>query len=163
MDRDNALMNVVDTIFPEATALLCEYHIKRNVRSKCKTYCKVNDLKGKDGNKIKPNSMVKTIMLAWEDIVNSDTEEAYVENCNRFKVLCVKFPKFVEYVESTILGPVKENIVKSWVNKFMHKGNTTTNRVKYAHNRLKKYMTSSMVNLSTNWQQVHNMLESQHT
>jgi hypothetical protein len=107
--------------------------------------------------------MVKTIMLAWEDIVNSDTEEAYIENCNRFKVLCVKFPKFVEYVQSTILGPVKENIVKSWVNKVMHKGNTTTNRVESAHNRLKKYLTNSMGDLSTIWQQVHNMLESQHT
>jgi len=27
-DRDNALMNVVDTIFPEVTAMLCEYHIE---------------------------------------------------------------------------------------------------------------------------------------
>jgi len=29
--RDNALMNVMDTVFPEATTLLCEYHIERNV------------------------------------------------------------------------------------------------------------------------------------
>ena len=62
-DRDNALMNVVDTVFPRATALLCEYHIERNVRAKCKTDCKVKDLKGKDGKDIKPNSMVKTISV----------------------------------------------------------------------------------------------------
>jgi len=45
----------------------------------------------------------------------------------------------------------------------MHMGNTTTNRVESAHNRLKKYLTSSMGDLSTNWKPVHNMLESQHT
>jgi len=112
VDRDNALMNVVDIVFHEATALLCEYHIERNARAKCKTDCKVKDLKGKDGKDIKPNSTVKTIMRAWEDTVDSDTEEAYVDDCNRFKVVCEKWPKFVEYVESTILGPVKEKIVK---------------------------------------------------
>jgi len=37
-DQDHALMNVVDTVFPEAIALLFEYHIERNVRVKCKTY-----------------------------------------------------------------------------------------------------------------------------
>jgi len=31
-------MNVVDTVFPEAIALLFEYHIERNVRVKRKTY-----------------------------------------------------------------------------------------------------------------------------
>jgi len=62
-DRDNTFMNDVDTIFPKATAMLCEYHIERNVRAKCKTDCKVKDVKGKDGKKIKPSSMVKTVML----------------------------------------------------------------------------------------------------
>jgi len=37
IDRDNALMNVVDIVFPEATTLLCEYHIERHVSAKCKT------------------------------------------------------------------------------------------------------------------------------
>ncbi|XP_024630682.2 protein FAR1-RELATED SEQUENCE 5-like [Medicago truncatula] len=154
-DHDNALMNDVDTVFPESTALLCEYHIERNVRAKCKTDCKVNDLKGKDGKVIKPNSMVKTIMRAWEDIMDSDTEKTYVDNCNRFKVVCEKWHKFVEYVESTMLGPVKY-----WVNQVMHMENTTTNRVESAYNRLKNYLTNIMGDLSTNWESVHDMLES---
>jgi len=54
------------------------------------------------------------------------------------------------YVESTILGSLKEKIVMFWVNKFMHIENTTTNRVESAHSQLKKYMTSSMGDLSTN-------------
>lgn len=110
----------------------------------------MKDLKVKDGKDIKPNSMVKTIMRSWEDIVDSDTEEAYVDNYNQFKVVCEKWPMFMEYVECKILGSVKEKIVKFWVNKVMHMGNTTTDRAEFAHSRLKKYMTSNMSDLSTN-------------
>jgi len=42
-------------------------------------------------------------------------------------------------------------------------GNTTTNRAESAHARLKKYLSSSMGDLSTNWKSVHDMLELQHT
>jgi hypothetical protein len=46
------------------------------------------------------------------DIVDSDTEETYIDNWTRFKVVCAKFPKFLNYVEKTILDPVKENFVR---------------------------------------------------
>ena len=94
--------------------------------------------------------------------MNSDIEQAYIDNCNRFKVVCDKL-MFLEYVETTILGLVKEKVVKFWVNQVMHMGNTTTNIVEFAHSRLKKYLTSSMSDLSTNWKFVHNKLELQHT
>jgi len=157
------------TIYPNVVvtnrdnALLREYHIERNVRAKCKMDCKVKDLKGKDEKEIKPSKVVKTAMRVWEDIVDSDTKQAYSDNCNRFKVVREKFPKFLEYVESTILGPVKEKVVKFWFNKVMHMKNTATNRAKPVHNRLKKYLTSSMSDLSINWKSIQSMLESQHT
>ncbi|AES98802.1 hypothetical protein MTR_5g073000 [Medicago truncatula] len=56
-------------------------------QEKCKTNCKVKDLKGKDGKEIKSSEVVKMVMVAWEDIMNSDTEQTYVDNCNRFKVV----------------------------------------------------------------------------
>ena len=70
---DNTLMNFVDTVFLEASTMLCEYHIERNFRAKCKMNCKVKDLKGKDGKEIKSSEVVKTVMVAWEPIVNFDT------------------------------------------------------------------------------------------
>jgi len=36
-DRDLALMNVVKAIFPKFTNLLCQFHIDKNVKAKCKT------------------------------------------------------------------------------------------------------------------------------
>jgi len=36
-DRDINLMKVVATIFPETTAILCHFHIGKNVKAKCIT------------------------------------------------------------------------------------------------------------------------------
>jgi len=36
-DRDLALMNTVKTVFPESTNLLCNFHISKNVKAKCKS------------------------------------------------------------------------------------------------------------------------------
>jgi len=67
-----------------------------------------------------------------------------------FKVVCAKFPKLLDYIEKTILDPVKEKFVRYWVDKNLHMGNTTTNIVESTHARLKKYLSSSMSDLSTN-------------
>ena len=96
LDRDNTLINVVEKVFPNATTLLCSYHIGQNVRAKYKLDCKVKDLKGKNEAAIKPASVVKIVMAAWLDIVDSETEEAYIDNWTRFKVVCAKFPKFLD-------------------------------------------------------------------
>ena len=36
-DRDLTLMNVVKSVFPECTNLLCSFHINKNVKAKCKS------------------------------------------------------------------------------------------------------------------------------
>jgi len=36
-NRDLSLMNAVKTVFPDATNLLCQFHIDKNVKAKCKT------------------------------------------------------------------------------------------------------------------------------
>ena len=36
LDRELSLMNAIATIFPQATSLLCRWHINKNVLAKCK-------------------------------------------------------------------------------------------------------------------------------
>jgi len=36
-DRDLALMNAMETVFPDATNMLCRFQIDKNVKAKCKT------------------------------------------------------------------------------------------------------------------------------
>lgn len=101
IEWDNALMNVVDTIFPKDTALLCEFHINKNVKEKCKPDCKVKDLKVKDGKNIKSKDVAKNVMDVWAAIVGYDTYHTYLDNCNQYKIVPSKFFKFLEYVETT--------------------------------------------------------------
>jgi len=99
-DRDTGLMNVVANIFPKSTALVCEFHILKNVRARCILDCKVKDSKGKH---VKSSDLVNTIMNAWEVIVSSSSEELYADAVLQFRKVCEQFPKFLKYVESTIL------------------------------------------------------------
>ena len=36
-DRDLSLMNAMETVFPDATNMLCRFQIDKNVKAKCKT------------------------------------------------------------------------------------------------------------------------------
>jgi len=44
-------------------------------------------------------------------------------------MFCEDFPKFLSYVESTILDVVEEKIVRAWINRVLHLGCRTTNKV----------------------------------
>ena len=37
IDRDSKLMNAMKNVFHEATNLLCQFHIDKNMKAKCKT------------------------------------------------------------------------------------------------------------------------------
>ena len=56
----------------------------------------------------------------------------------RFRDVCKKIPKFLNYVESTILDVGKEKIVRVWINHVLHLGCRTANRVEGTHGKLKK-------------------------
>ncbi|MCH82730.1 protein FAR1-RELATED SEQUENCE 6 [Trifolium medium] len=75
--------------------------------------------------------------------VKEDTKEKGKPKAN-------EFPNFVEYVEGTILGSVKEKVVRAWTDCVMHLGNTTTNRIESTHARLKKYVANSLRDICKN-------------
>ena len=75
-----------------------------------------------------------------------------------FLNVCNDFPKFLTYVESTILDVVKDKIVKAWTNNVLHLGCRTTNRVESAHALVKKCLSNSVGDLGTCWEKMHDML-----
>ena len=104
-DRDQALMKAVDDVFPKCTALLCQYHILMNV--------KTNFLKkAKLGKKVRSREVWPNVKVAWENIMGSASEEEYNSSVKTFKERYGHWSEFIEYVESTILGPVKEKFVR---------------------------------------------------
>ncbi|KAL5161684.1 hypothetical protein HKD37_07G018932 [Glycine soja] len=105
-DRDLTLMNIVKTVFPECTNLLCRFHIDKNVKAKCKTL-------------IGQKNAWEYVMDAWGSLFH--------ECLQKFEMACSPWPMFIDYVNETWIIPYKEKVVTAWTNKVMHLGNTTTN------------------------------------
>jgi len=54
-------------------------------------------------------------------------ESIYLNSLCTFKTVCTKFPKFLKYVQYTILDRVKKKIARAWIYRVMHVRDTTTN------------------------------------
>ena len=74
-----------------------------------------------------------------------------------FKNVCKDFPKFLTYVESTVLDVVKDKIVRAWTYHVLRLGCRTTNRVEGAHAIIKKYLSNNVGDLGTCWEKIHDI------
>jgi len=83
-DRDPTLMKVVAEVLPKTYHVLCYFHIEKNVKSRCITDCRVKskpskgkvvDKDVKEADDDKHCELVKKIVRAWRDVVNSPTED----------------------------------------------------------------------------------------
>lgn len=119
-DRDNALMNSVATVFPTSSALLCKYHITKNVRSQVKPTVGTKQVNGKDRKMAKPGVVVEKIMNAWNGIISSSTKELYAEFVLHFKSVCAIYPDLLKYVKGATLGLVKEKIIYALTDQVRH-------------------------------------------
>jgi len=78
-----------------------------------------------------------------------------------FQDACKDYPKFLHYVENTILKPFKDKLVRAWMDLVLHPGCRTTNRVDGAHGVVKEYLSTSKGDLGTCWQKIDEMLANQ--
>jgi len=83
-DRDPALMKAIAKVLPKTDHVLCYFHIGKNVKSRCITDCIVNakpnkgkvvDKDAKEADDDKHCELVKKIVRALRDVVNSLTED----------------------------------------------------------------------------------------
>ncbi|KAK8930957.1 hypothetical protein KSP39_PZI016357 [Platanthera zijinensis] len=119
-DREIALMNAIKVEFPHAKNLLCNVHINRNILAHCKKYFK----HGKECDKY---------FGVWQNLINSPTESEFDLRYNEMlKAYGEKYPNVLFYVTTTWIVPYKELFISSWVDKYLHLGNTMTNRVEEA-------------------------------
>ncbi|KAJ1419479.1 TRASH domain [Sesbania bispinosa] len=68
-----------------------------------------------------------------------------------------------QYVNNTWIIPHKENFVAAWIDRVMHQGNTTTNRVESVHARLKMLFQDSRGDICNCWDAMNNLIILQHT
>ncbi|KAH9753465.1 protein FAR1-RELATED SEQUENCE [Citrus sinensis] len=149
-DRELALMNAIEKIFPRANHFLCRWHISRNIMANCKKLFAANDKWEK-------------FIMSWNLLVLSSNEIEFIDHFKTMQRDFASFPAVMEYVTNAWLNNYKERFVSAWTDKIMHFGNLTTNRVESSHSRLKKYLSTSQGNFETSWAKIHNLLELQHT
>ncbi|KAI5404231.1 hypothetical protein KIW84_051400 [Lathyrus oleraceus] len=129
-DRDLALMKAIEIVFPRSINLLCSFRINKNVGAKCKQHV-VNDLQ-------------KTIDTLWMEVVWASDEVEYGQRLHQLEQACVNYSGFINYVKDTWLTPHRHRLVGAWINRVLHLGNTTTNRIESAHWKLKKMLGNSI-------------------
>ena len=159
-DRDPTLMKAVAEVLPKTDHVLCYFHIEKNVNAK-PSKAKVVDKDAKEADDDKHCELVKKIMRAWRDVVNSPKEDSFAIAWLTFKdEVCGPFPLFVKYVEETVF-PLKKHFVRAWTNKYLHLGCRTTNIVESDHAQLKRYLRSSLGDLTSCWDEIDKMLKTQ--
>ncbi|CAB5383776.1 unnamed protein product [Rhizophagus irregularis] len=129
-DRELALMNALEMIFPNSANLLCLWHIRKNILKNCKQHFSIaveNDEEG-DGWQL--------FLGKWNDVVESITEVEFNEKWQMFCSTYDNKPHVITYFKDTWI-PWKEKFVKAWTNGFFHLGTTVTSRVEGAHSNLK--------------------------
>ncbi|KAI3856565.1 hypothetical protein MKX03_032429 [Papaver bracteatum] len=143
-EKESALIRGISDIFPQASQLLCTYHISKDVASNCKKHFQ--------------NSEELDIFLKeWNEITQAKTHIDFYDGFAEFESKWVNYPACLRYLRETWLEQ-KEHFVSSWTSEVKHFGYTTTNRAKKAHSELKQHLRSSKRNYTSCWMAMHRMI-----
>ncbi len=100
-------------------------------------------------------------MRAWMDLIHSQTvEELQHARQHLYNVYGVKNLALMSYLEQHWLV-FEFSVVRLWINRYMHFGNTVTSRTEGAHARLKDTLQVSTGDLLTVITRVTQLLEGQ--
>ncbi|XP_050875787.1 uncharacterized protein LOC127079451 [Lathyrus oleraceus] len=93
--------------------------------------------------------------------VSASDEVAYGQRLHQLEQACVDYSGFINYVKNTWLTPHRHRFVGAWINRVLHLGNTTTNRVESAHWKLKQMLGNSIGDMVKCWEAMNNNLRLQ--
>ncbi|KAJ0592175.1 putative MULE transposase domain, FHY3/FAR1 family [Helianthus annuus] len=149
-DRDLALMGACAKVFPDASRLLCRWHIQQNIMKHCKSAFTEEDW--------------EKFLSFWGSLIESPSipiYEYHLRNLQKRLVECKRSSKFFlitygshmyilinyfyflgvfNYVYDNWLKDYKEMFVFACTDKRRNFGNRTTNRVESQHANLNRYV-----------------------
>ncbi|KAJ0560115.1 putative MULE transposase domain, FHY3/FAR1 family, reverse transcriptase, RNase H-like protein [Helianthus annuus] len=127
-DRDQALMNACDKVFPKASKLLCRWHISQNILKHCRAKFTDEDW--------------KIFKLSWSRLYSSPTPTLYNYNFQRLFTRLVNDERsdVLDYLYDVWLKDYKEKFVSAWTNTVPNFGQHTTNKVESQHSKFKRYI-----------------------
>ncbi|KAI7947253.1 hypothetical protein MJO28_009161 [Puccinia striiformis f. sp. tritici] len=144
-DKEQALINAIDVVFPDSHHILCVWHVIKNIQLHChQTFKSEEDW----------DSFTKQ----WNKLIQSRTEADYQENFTQISKLWN--PETSDYL-ITNWFPIKEKFVGYLIHKHSHFGNTVTSRVEGLHAYIKRFINSSTGSFSAVIQQIYRALSIQ--
>ena len=124
-DNDHALLKSIKVVLPNASTLLCRWHIGKNILSNCRKHFDQARL------------YEKWLDNYWYQMINSDTPEEL--NAKWIVLKENSADAIVEYIQSTWM-PLKHLFMTPWVKNISHFGNLDSSRCEGMHSVLKKYI-----------------------
>lgn len=141
-DRELALMNPLQQVFPESRHLLCAWHVNQNVRYKTKGFFPKATKEMIDGHPLH-----NEFCNAWNFLLQSPSNDDYNIRFHAFTK--GGFPtNAVEYCTGTWLV-WKEKLVQAWVDDIPHFRNTNSSILEGMHRVLKDYIDTPNGDLLT--------------
>ncbi|XP_050878609.1 uncharacterized protein LOC127082414 [Lathyrus oleraceus] len=107
------------------------------------------------------NDLQKTIDTLWMEVVWASDEVEYGQRLHQLEQACVDYSGFMNYVKDTWLTPHRHRFVGAWINRVLHLGNTTTNRVESAYWKLKQMLGNNIGDMVKCWEAMNNNLRLQ--
>ncbi|KAK8292213.1 hypothetical protein V6Z12_D06G108100 [Gossypium hirsutum] len=126
-DRELALMNACQQVFPDATRLLCRWHITENIKKHYR-------------QSIKSQHEWDSFCTMWTVLVESPTWILYTENYRKLQSMLSEYLSVLKYLDQVWLSKYKEMFMLVWIDRHLNFGERTTNRVESQHAKLKKYL-----------------------
>jgi hypothetical protein len=157
-DRELALINCLESLFPESKHLLCRWHVNMNVLAKSKKHFP-GPIKDNAG-KVERHPSFKAFLGDWNTLLFSGTESLYNERLEKMRK---DYPAAaMSYCEGTWLL-WKEKLVAYWVNQNHHFGVTVTSPIEGCHAILKLYLQRGNRDLCGVFERVQQFWEAQHS
>jgi MULE transposase domain len=128
-NRENALMNAINVVFPECTHLISAWHAEKDIWINCKKYFETQ------GN-------WNGFWGSWRRVIYSSTELEYIKRWKELESSYIEKKEAVEYIENIWL-PLKEKFVSAWTDEYLHFGNCASSKAESAHVKLKKKLQVS--------------------
>jgi hypothetical protein len=143
-DRELALMNTLDDLFPDSSHLLCTWHVNMNILANCRKFYPADLKDPLKKTLINPQGYVPdpkwtAFLKDWATLLDSPTIAEYTARLSRFST---HQKEAVAYVKSVWLV-WKEKLVKYWVDQCRHFGIRVTSPIEGCHAVLKAYLRVS--------------------
>ncbi|KAJ9565500.1 hypothetical protein OSB04_001466 [Centaurea solstitialis] len=146
-DRELALMNACNIVFPDAKQLLCRWHINQCILKNCRPL--ILDLQ-----------TWNSFYQVWMKLVDSPTKEWYEYNLSGLEAILFYYPGVLDYLNEEWLTRHKEMFVSAWA-EYLNFGNHLINQAERQHFKLKLYLESKQSDLQTSLNYIHEVIQSE--